>query len=110
VPEKYSLTAEIKEKFFVGGEYVLEGRFADVCDLVKKAARFIASFCGDPFLVDEVQEMRSLIEEIGSSRALSDVGHQLIRDVSYRLLWYTAPCLLCHLLSVSIYFTMHIYL
>ena len=64
VLEKYTLTSQIKEKFYARGEYVLEGRFADVVEFEKKAARFFTSFCGDPFLVDDVQEMRSLIEEV----------------------------------------------
>ena len=64
VLEKHSLTAEIKDKFFVGGEYALEGRFADVCTLEKRASNFFASFSGDPFLVEEIHEMRVLLEEI----------------------------------------------
>lgn len=64
VLEKHSLTTEIKDKFFIGGEYVLEGRFAGVCSLEKRASNFFASFSGDPFLVEEIHEMRVLLEEI----------------------------------------------
>jgi len=64
VLEMYSLTTEIKDKFFIGGEYALEGRFADVCSLEKRASIFFASFSGDPFLVEEIREMRVLFEEI----------------------------------------------
>ena len=62
--ERHSLTTEIKDKFFIDGEYALEGRFADVCSLEKRASIFFASFSGDPFLVEEIREMRVLFEEI----------------------------------------------
>ena len=64
VLERHSLTTEIKDKFFIDGEYALEGRFADVCSLEKRASIFFASFSGDPFLVEEIREMRVLFEEI----------------------------------------------
>ena len=81
---------EIKDKFVIGGEYALEGRFADVCSLEKRrhqlflllspATRFgrgdtrNASFARGIFLGTPTRDDLHLCSILfGSLKALSDV-------------------------------------
>jgi len=61
---KRSLIAEIKEKFFFNSEYILDGRFEDIVNFERKASKFFIKFVGDSFLVEEVRDLRSLMEEV----------------------------------------------
>ena len=63
---KRALTETIRNKFFskVKGEYDLQGRFGDVLEFERDAARFFRLCANDSFLVEEIQEMRSLIEDV----------------------------------------------
>ena len=63
---KRALTETIRNKFFskVKGEYNLQGRFWDVLQFEREAARFFRLCANDSFLVEEIQEMRALIEDL----------------------------------------------
>ena len=54
VLQKHSLMQFAKEKFLVGGEYNLEGRFAEVLQFEQNASKFFAEFLCDSFLFEEV--------------------------------------------------------
>ena len=54
VLQKHTLMQFAKEKFLVGGEYNLEGRFAEVLQFELNASKFFSEFLCDSFLFEEV--------------------------------------------------------
>lgn len=63
---KRALTETILKKFFnkAKGEYDLQGRFEDILQFEQEAARFFGLCANDSFLVEEISEMRALIEDL----------------------------------------------
>jgi len=63
---KRTLAETIRTKFLnkEKGEYDLQGRFEDVLRFEQEAAKFFRLCANDSFLVEEIQEMRALIEEV----------------------------------------------
>jgi len=53
-----------KANWFVRGKYNLDGRFEEVTEFGTSLADFFSKFSGDPFLVEEVKDVQSLVEEI----------------------------------------------
>jgi len=61
---KREISRYAKQAFFVSGKYHLEGRFAEVLSFQEQVSKFFASYIGDSFLIDEVKEVRHLVEDI----------------------------------------------
>lgn len=63
---KRSIIQAIKKKFFdpATGGYVLAHRFSDVLSLEQECGKFFEMCVGDSFLVDEIGELRALLEDV----------------------------------------------
>lgn len=63
---KYNLIETIRTKFFIKekGDYDLQGCFEDILGFEQEAAKFFRLCANDSFLVEEIQEMRKLIEDV----------------------------------------------
>lgn len=63
---KRALTETIEKKFFdrKKGNYVLEGRFAEVLRLEQDLSKFFSLCVGDSFLIDEITSIRALMEDL----------------------------------------------
>ena len=60
----HELMQYVRETFFFRGEYNLDGKFVQVLLFEEKLSDFLTRFAGDSFLVEEVKEMRCLVEEV----------------------------------------------
>merc|ERR1712085_7526 len=86
-----------KANWFVRGKYNLDGRFEEVTEFGTSLADFFSKFSGDPFLVEEVKDVQSLVEEIFTDtpllplqRCLSDcLENELGVELAIRV---TATC------------------
>jgi len=61
---KRDLIQYVKANFFVKGSYRLEGRFAEVLVFAESLGNYLSRFSGDSYLVEEVKDVKSLVEEI----------------------------------------------
>lgn len=61
---KQELLAFTKSNFLVKGRYNLDDRFAEILDFVQMLGDFFSKYAGDSFLEVEVNEVKSLVEEI----------------------------------------------
>ncbi|KAL7541991.1 hypothetical protein ACHAXR_011413 [Thalassiosira sp. AJA248-18] len=64
VTEKHNLMEYAKDKFLSHGEYSLEGRFDELRQFEQKASKFFSRYLCDSFLVEEVHNVRLLVEEV----------------------------------------------
>ena len=83
---KHKLTQYAKANFYEGGKsggYNLESKFEEVVRFEEMAIDFFNKFVCDSFMVDEISEVRSLMEEVflGSPYAVrfQDVCHSIKR-------------------------------
>lgn len=63
---KQSLKEQVKTKFFRNGAYDLNGGFRAILKFEEDAIKFSQLCANDSFLIDEVQEIRLLIQELFS--------------------------------------------
>ncbi|KAL7532577.1 hypothetical protein ACHAXR_004716 [Thalassiosira sp. AJA248-18] len=62
--QKHDIMNYSKQKFLCGGDYNLEGCFSEVLHFEQKASQFFSQFLCDSFLVEDVHDVRCLVEEI----------------------------------------------
>lgn len=62
--KKRDLLHYAKLNFFVNGKYNLESRFAEVVSFGKDLGHFLSQFSSDSCLLDEIKDIKSLVEEI----------------------------------------------
>ena len=62
---KREIKSFVRDTFLVNGKgYNPEGLFAEVLAFEQKLSAFFSDFLGDPYLVEEVKEVRCLVEEV----------------------------------------------